>query len=349
MSELTSPLAILLYSGLIFIIAWILTGRVYRYAVSEQILDHPNDRSLHSDPTPRGGGVSISIVVLLTTIVVWWLGYLETPVFTGFIGGGGLVAVTGWIDDRYGISTLTRGVIYLLASIWAVYCIVGITLSSGFIHICLFLVSVLAVTWLTNLYNFMDGSDGLAATQAVCTGVIITMLLFILNQTGNAYITASLTASALGFLMWNWPPARIFMGDVGSCLIGFMFAALALSSILQTEFMLAIWLIALSLFICDATLTLFKRIISREKWYRAHRQHAYQRLVQMGLSHKQVNLYVILINLYLLYPAVLLVRSYPTYQWWTTVTIYGLLSSIWLYVQIKYRSHAIRAGINDTA
>ena len=168
-----------------------------------------------------------------------------------------------------------------------------------------------------------------------------------LNQTGNAYICAALTAAALGFLIWNWPPAKIFMGDVGSCLIGFMFAAMALSSILRSEFMPAFWLIALSVFISDATVTLIRRIVTGEKWYRAHRQHAYQRLVQMGYSHKQVNYYVILINLCLLYPAVLFVLFYPDYQWWTTVTVYALLSGIWLFVQIKYHAYASRAGIND--
>jgi Fuc2NAc and GlcNAc transferase len=285
--------------------------------------------------------------VLLTIIFVWLLGYLDTHGFIGLIGGGGVVAVTAWVDDRHGISTLGRGLVYLLASTWVVFWIVGMSESSGITHISFYLAAILAITWLTNLYNFMDGSDGLAATQAVCTGIIITVLLFMLNQTGNAFISASLTASALGFLMWNWPPAKIFMGDVGSCLIGFIYAALALSSILQSDSMLAIWFIVLSVFICDATLTLFKRIISREKWYRAHRQHAYQKLIQMGFLHKQVNYFVIIINLCMLFPAVLFVWIFPTFQWWTTVTIYTLLAGIWLYVQIKYRYYANRAGIND--
>ena len=185
----------------------------------------------------------------------------------------------------------------------------------------------------------MDGSDGLAGTQAILTGLVTTILLFYVNEMALAMLALLLAASVSGFLIWNWPPAKIFMGDVGSCLLGFAFGSMGFISFIDGTLSPAVWLILLSVFICDTTLTLLKRVMTGKRWYRAHREHAYQKVIQMGMSHEKLNYYVLLINLILLCPMTFLAFQNDAYKWWLTGSVYCLLSGIWLLVQIKYSKY----------
>jgi Fuc2NAc and GlcNAc transferase len=156
---------------------------------------------------------------------------------------------------------------------------------------------VLALVWLTNLYNFMDGIDGIAGSEAVLVGGAITVILWRAGAPGLAIASAILGAAALGFLFWNWPPAKIFMGDVGSGTVGFAFGTIALSAERSVAVPALILLLPLGVFIGDATFTLVRRAMRGEKLYAAHRSHIYQQLVQLGWGHHRVTTAVSVLTL----------------------------------------------------
>jgi Fuc2NAc and GlcNAc transferase len=342
-----SPLYLLLPAYLLIIlVSWAITGTIRRFAISNAILDYPNHRSLHVHATPRGGGLAIAGIMLFSITALYLAGQLRLDYLLGIGGGMLLVSVIGWIDDWRGLPAHWRGLGYLLSAIWASCWIAGIPDTMRFYGLIYFLISVTGITWLVNLYNFMDGIDGLAGSQAVITSSMGAFLLYQANDWSQAQLMFVLSASAAGFLIWNWPRARIFMGDTGSCLIGFVFGATALVSDTHETVPLTAWLILLSLFICDTTLTLVKRILSGEAWYQAHRQHAYQKLIQMGMSHKQLTCAVISVNLVILLPVAYLTTIAQSFEWLLTGGIYLAAGVGWLLVQLKFRTyiHGNKAG-----
>jgi|LSQX01.3.fsa_nt_gb Fuc2NAc and GlcNAc transferase len=280
-----------------------LTQGVRHYALRRHILDIPNDRSSHIVPTPRGGGLAFVGVFLVGISLLFGLGILELRVFLALLGGGGLIAGVGWLDDRRGLTALVRLCFHFLAAIWAVSWLGGVpSLSLGFTELDLSWwgsgVAVIGVVWMINLYNFMDGIDGIAGTEAVTISGAAVIFLWAQNS-DVAAVCLLILAAVFGFLIWNWPPAKIFMGDVGSGFLGFVFAVLAIWSENSGAVPLLIWLLLLGVFIIDATVTLIKRMAGGEKLYEAHRSHVYQLAVQAGYSHKQVTLTVLLINIML--------------------------------------------------
>ncbi len=321
------------------IFAWLLTGWIRCYALNNDILDHPNHRSLHIRPTPRGGGLTIALLVLVTLFLLR-LTSLVSPVFFIALGPAALlVTVTGWIDDRRGLPAHWRGLTYLLSAVWVTLWITGVSQLIDYSRLVYMVIAAGGIMWLINLYNFMDGSDGLAGSQAVITAGAGAWILLLAGEQGMAILLIVVSASATGFLIWNWPPARIFMGDAGSCLVGLVFGVVALASDVSNSVPFAVWLVLLSIFIGDTTMTLIKRIVTGETWYLAHRQHAYQRLVQMGMSHKQLTCAAISVNLLILVPAAFMVNTYQVYAWWITGGVYLLNGSLWLLVQIKYNNY----------
>jgi len=157
-------------------------------------------------------------------------------------------------------------------------------------------VALVGLVWATNLYNFMDGIDGIAGAEGVSVGLIGGLLLLVGHHPGLAAIAFSIAAASGGFLVWNWSPARIFMGDGGSGLLGFLFGAVAVASENANTVPLSVWVLLLGVFVFDASVTLVRRILRRERWYEAHRSHAYQRVVQAGWSHRTVTVAVIIVN-----------------------------------------------------
>jgi len=286
-----------------FFLSYILTGVTRKLALKNNMLDIPNSRSSHTIPTPRGGGLAFVAVFLVGISLLFCLGALELRVFLALFGGGCLIAGVGWLDDRRGLSALVRLCFHFLAAIWAVSWLGGVpSLSMGFTELNLScwgsVVAVVGLVWMINLYNFMDGIDGIAGIEAVSVSATAAILLW--SQASNLGMSSLLlTVTVLGFLLWNWPPAKIFMGDVGSGFLGFVFAVLAIWSEKSGAVPLLIWLFLLSVFIVDATVTLVKRMIRGEKLYKAHRSHVYQLAVQAGYNHKQVTLTVLLINIML--------------------------------------------------
>ncbi len=271
--------------GISALATFALTGLVRRYAISRSILDVPNQRSSHASPTPRGGGLAIAIVTLSGLVLAAIQGRLSTDVALALGGGGAAIAVLGWIEDVRGISAAVRLVCHAVAAVWAVYWLGGAWWT------------VVGVVGAINVYNFMDGTDGLASSEALVVGCIGGGLLFAAGDVRLALVSFLIAGAAGGFLRWNWQPAKVFMGDVGSGLLGFYFSTLAIASERHGSIPLVVWAILLGAFVFDASVTLARRIWRGERWYEAHRSHAYQRLVQMGWSHARVAWGFVVVNL----------------------------------------------------
>ncbi len=296
-----------------FLASLLLSRAVLRYAIAQSLLDMPNERSLHTRPTPRGGGLGIVLIVLGGLSILAATGEIDAPTGVALVGGGGLIALVGWIDDRRHLPAVLRLLCQAVAAIWAVAWLGGmptLVVGAGAAQLGTAggVIATLAIIWAINFYNFMDGIDGLAAGEAATAGVAGTVLLAS-RDSSLAAVALLVAGAAGGFLPWNWERARIFMGDVGSGFLGFVFAALALASENSGAMPTLVWLLLLGVFFTDATVTLFRRIFRREPWYTAHRSHAYQRAVQGGWSHAKVTRVVLLLNLGLAALAWLATRS----------------------------------------
>jgi Fuc2NAc and GlcNAc transferase len=272
------------------LLCWILTGAVRRYALRAELLDVPNERSLHRRPTPRGGGIAIVVVTLAGLTAAALLSMISADIAWALGVGGVLVAAVGWLDDRGEVRAPVRATVHAVAACWAAYWIWGgLTPGSA--------AGVVCIIWAINLYNFMDGIDGLAGAEAGSVGTLAGLLLLMGGREDLALVAFIVAATATGFLGWNWHPARIFMGDVGSGFLGYIFGALALMAGRSGALPLALGLLLAGVFAFDATVTLLRRMARGEHWYKAHRSHAYQRVVQAGSTHAQVTAGVVLVNL----------------------------------------------------
>jgi Fuc2NAc and GlcNAc transferase len=285
------------------ILSWLLASRVRLYAL-DRLLDIPNERSSHSSPTPRGGGLAIAVTTIggILVAAMWrWIGW---DLAIALSGGGAMIAAVGWIDDHRDLPALTRFAVQFISATWAMYWLGGLnSLVVGFgeVHLGILgtVLGVVGVVWAINLYNFVDGIDGLAAGEAISTGVIGGLLLLMTGNTGLAMVAFLIAAANAGFLPLNWAPAKLFMGDVGSGLLGYLFAVLAVASENVKAVPLLLWVLLLGAFVFDATVTLCRRIAHGERWYHAHHSHAYQRMVQAGRSHATVSSMILAINLVL--------------------------------------------------
>jgi Fuc2NAc and GlcNAc transferase len=292
-----------------------LTFALRRIAIAKDIMDIPNDRSSHSVATPRGGGLSFVITFCFALIVLVFMNSIQWNNAMYILMAGGLVATVGFIDDRGHINASLRLLFHFTGAVLVVYAGNGLPNLSVFGHVLNFsdwgwLIAVLGCVWMLNIYNFMDGIDGLASIEAVSSTMIMGLILLVVfNQPSLALLHFSLTASVLGFLLFNFPPAKIFMGDAGSGFLGIITFALLLLSARISETLFWSWLIILGIFIVDATYTLTRRLISGEKPHHAHRSHAYQFAARKYDSHRKVSITVLLINLLWLAPLAFLVAT----------------------------------------
>ncbi len=278
------------------------------YALKKNIIDVPNARSSHFVPTARGGGLSIVLVFLTVLAGFIWAGTLSLWTGGMLLLAGMMVALVGWLDDHDNIHAAVRLLVHLLSSVLVVlalgglpsFVVFGITVKLGLTGD---LLAVIVLIWILNLYNFMDGIDGIAGSEAVTSTLSAGLILFFVYRlTESAGMHFFLSAAVMGFLLWNFPPAKIFMGDAGSGFLGLMLGVLALYSSSLAPQMLWVWLILLGVFITDATFVLFRRLLRGDKVYEAHRNHAYQNASRYFNSHKTVTLSVIAINLIWLTP-----------------------------------------------
>lgn len=316
---------------------WIITSGMIRYASRRGVMDIPNARSLHQSPVPRGGGLAIVVVVTLVQAGLL-LGYDGAPTYPLLLWHGGalVLAWLGWRDDRRPLSSRLRLVVQAVV---ATFGVAGLHLGSALpealplVGVCL---TVVAVIWFVNLYNFMDGADGIAGVQAVGAAVGGALLLTYQGQTVYAYLAAGIGGASLGFLCWNWEPARIFLGDVGSYFLGFQFAGLVLMSV-AAGFSPVAWAILFAPFVTDASATLGRRLIAGERWDQAHRGHAYQLLIRGGCRHRRVAAGLAALLLLGLWPLAYLSAVWPESGLTVTLIAYALTGTIWLVIVLRHR------------
>jgi len=302
---------------IVLICSWLLTWGLRSYARHISLLDIPNQRSSHSVPVPRGGGLAI-VISFLGALLMLNLWYVRgDPITIALLVSGLCVAVLGFWDDMYTVSAKFRLCGHLAAAVFAIYWLGGMPAISIFgwsLHpgIVLNSLGVLYLIWLLNLYNFMDGIDGLAGVEAVCVCLGAALLYWLTDSNSGVIILPLLLAAAVaGFLYWNFPPARIFMGDVGSGFLGIILAILSLqATVIDAQFFWC-WLILLGVFIVDATVTLLRRAFQGDKIYEAHCSHAYQHASRRFNSHLLITLAVLAINIVWLLPiAIVVVLGY---------------------------------------
>jgi Fuc2NAc and GlcNAc transferase len=286
------------------VLSWGLTGAVRRWMLRRGRLDVPNERSSHVVPTPRGGGLSIAAVVLPGLLGGTLLGWVPANVGVALLGGGVMVGAIGWLDDCYSLRARPRLLVHVAAALWTLAWLGGfprLDVGGGGVSLGIggWVLATLGIVWTVNFYNFMDGIDGIAGGQAVAVGAAGGLLLVASGAPGLAGIAFLVAAASLGFLLWNWAPARIFMGDVGSGLLGYLFAALAVASENADAVPVLVWVLLLGVFVVDATVTLLRRARDGEAVFNAHRTHAYQRAVQAGWSHARVSAVVLAVDVVL--------------------------------------------------
>ena len=307
-----APWLLVVVFSLVLLAAAAGTWLLRHYALTHSVLDIPNDRSSHTSPTPRGGGVAIVLAFIAGILTFTVVGAVRSDVAIALLGAGTVVAIVGFIDDHEHIPARWRLLAHFSAAIWALVwlhglppmAVMGGTVISGWLGDVL---AILALVWLLNLYNFMDGIDGIAGIETV-TVCLAAVLVYAVSgaPTSESLLPATLGAATVGFLVWNFPPAKIFMGDAGSGFLGLMLGVMAVRSATISSDYLWSWIILLGVFIVDATFTLIRRLARRERVYEAHRSHAYQHAVVVAGSHRPVTLASAAINLCWLLPLALL-------------------------------------------
>jgi Fuc2NAc and GlcNAc transferase len=300
------------------------------------ILDTPNERSSHEVVTPRGGGISFVIIFSICISIMYAIGSVTIELYLSFIVGGLVVGGIGLWDDYSHVNVGVRLFVHFLAAITALVlmgCIQFIQVYDFHLQLGWFgyLLSLFLIVWLLNLFNFMDGIDGLAAIEAifVASSAAVILLAGTDNKINTITQIASydktmisllliLSFSVLGFLIFNWSPAKIFMGDVGSGFLGFVLGVLVIATTMAGKLTIWTWMILLGIFIVDATSTLIRRIIEGERWYEAHQSHAYQHAAKRWNSHRKITLSVLSINILWLFPLGWLAAIKP--EWGASLT-----------------------------
>jgi len=329
---------------IVAVLSLLLTGAVRRYAIARRLLDHPNERSSHVAPTPRGGGVAIVVTFCAGLAWLATTGKLAMEPAIALIGAGSWVALVGFIDDHRHLPAGLRLCAHFIAAAWALYWIGGLAplpvfgteLQLGwFGHVA----AAIFLVWVLNLYNFMDGIDGIAGIEAVTVALGGALIWEITNGSGSVAMPVLLAAASAGFLAWNFPPARIFMGDVGSGFLGLVLSVFAVWSAHEAGRLFWCWVILLGVFIVDSTITLVRRVLRGERFYEAHRSHAYQYASRHFGQHRIVALAAGVINVAWLLPIAALVALEK---------IDGVVGVVIAYLPLAWLAIRFNAGVKET-
>ena len=297
-------LILLILSSSSYFMTWILR---YIYT-KKKIFDIPNDRSSHSEPITRGGGLAIVISWYAGITFLFFRGSIDNDLYFAFLPGV-LLAVISLIDDVVDLKPSIRLITQIITIVVTIIILGGFRnfqffAENSISQVILYFLLVIGMVWFINLYNFLDGIDGYASLEAICLSIAFLLL------TGDI-LNVLLIAAVTGFLIWNWPQAKIFMGDVGSTQLGFIIAVLGLHYHNEGSLSIVWWLVLTSPFWFDATVTLFRRWRNKENLSTAHRKHMYQRLVQSGFSHLNVDFFLLSLNAFL----ILIVIFCSNYEW----------------------------------
>jgi len=289
------------------VLAFLLTGLAAWYARRSGLLDHPGARHSHIEATPRGGGAGLVASLMICSIFL--IGPDNSGSWVnGMLPGMVIIASVGAWDDHASLSVRFRLFIQLAVSSGLIWFATDAGWIRGLLPMAL---SGLFVIWMTNLYNFMDGSNGMAALQGIFGGLVLAFLFHLAGDSYFSGLSLLLAACCAGFLPWNLGRAKVFMGDVGSLSLGYVFAVLLLYGIGTGAFGIPVALMVMMLFLADSTLTLMTRVIKGERWYNPHRQHLYQRLIAHGWTHGRVALLYQAINVALVLPGIVVAVNFP--------------------------------------
>ncbi len=322
----------------IFVASAGLIGDLFHHARERKWLVVPGKRSSHAAPTPSGAGIVIVLMVLASAAALHGLQMIDPSIVLTIIVGGGAIAFVSWLDDIRGVPARYRLITQFAAALAALWWLGPITsLDLGFASLPFGVVigsfiTVLGVMWMSNLVNFMDGTDGLVGSQTIFVSLAIGISLLISGAMGPALILFVLTAAAAGFLAWNWHPAKVFLGDVGAVFIGYLFAVLTVWTETTGAVPLLAWAILLSPFIVDASLSTIRRLWRGHPLLEGHREFAFHRAVRRGLSHAHIALVFIAIDLLLLIPF-LLSEKFPGALTILTVLAFAVCIGLWWFSQ----------------
>ncbi|MGP4922403.1 MraY family glycosyltransferase [Pseudomonas lundensis] len=325
---------------IVFIVSIFGTSLLRGYSLANSLIDIPNARSSHTVPTPRGGGVAIVLSFMLGLLFIYLFQNSDRAVILSILVSGTLTAVIGFLDDHGHIPACWRLLGHFTASFFALYIIhnipdlsfFGFTLKASWVT---YTLACLYLVWMLNLYNFMDGIDGLSSVQAIFVCLGGSFLYFLSGQIELVWEPLLLASAVSGFLYWNFPPARIFMGDAGSGFLGITLGLFSLQAGLVDPVLFWGWLILMGVFITDSTLTLLVRVLRGEKIYEAHRSHAYQFASRYLKSHLRVTSLVIAINIFFLLPIASLV---------TLKLLDGFLGVLLAYIPLVLIALFLKAG-----
>lgn len=290
---------------LVYIFSLFATMQYRKFAINNKILANLNFRTLHEKPTPRGGGIVFSLVFIFCVLFLYLMNVVNFELMLVFAIGAGMAAIIGYIDDLRGIDSIMKLFLQLLLALWILYIFNGGPLNmiewlNGWPS---WVISSFLLVWLINVYNFIDGIDGLAITGAML--ILLTLLLtFVISNQSSVLVTLFLVllTSCFGFLFFNWPKASIFMGDSGSIFLGYCFGAFIIYSLMMDEISFLTWLVVFGYYLGDTTTTTLIRIVLVKKWYSTHRSHAYQNLARILNNHSIVTIGVIIYHVLWLLP-----------------------------------------------
>jgi UDP-GlcNAc:undecaprenyl-phosphate/decaprenyl-phosphate GlcNAc-1-phosphate transferase len=299
--------------------AWMLRAR------DHLPLDIPNPRSLHVRPVPRSGGIAMMAGIFAGFAL------MQTPLVV-VVPAAALVALSRW-DDVRGLPVRLRFAVQLLACAGFAYAALPLAAAP------LVVLAALAALWATNLYNFMDGADGLAASMALFGFSFLGVGAWLSGDQALTADCAIVAAASAAFLVFNFPAARVFMGDAGSIPIGFLAAAVALVGVRDGDWPFWFPAVVFAPFVADATVTLLRRIAAGERIWEAHRQHYYQRLVRMGWSHRRTTLAECGLMLVCGVTAVWAVRQPPHLQAGAVAAVAVLVAALAVWVETAWRRH----------
>ena len=305
-----------------FVLSFVGIYFLKKHALQLNLVAIPNERSLHQNATPQGGGVIIAIIFIAFTIFFYISGQMKCVEFIALFGGCLVMSVTGFLDDVWEIKARVRFLIQFMAAGWGLYWLGGIPYVPFFdslfgLYALANAVAVVALVWFINSFNFMDGIDGLATSGATFFSLSIGGYFLWQGIEPYGSLLIILAASSLAFLCFNWPPAKMFLGDAGSNFFGYLFGTLLLITVKNENLSLWTWLIILAYFVTDTTTTTLLRIYLVKGWYRTHRSHAYQNLARVLNNHKFVTRLILGINVFYLLPLAYLSIQYQQYAWLT--------------------------------
>lgn len=273
-------------------------------------------------PTPRGGGLGVVISFYIGLLILFMENIVDMKSMMLMLGAIPVVIVS-WIDDHKHVSIKYRLIMQFISATW-IFVLYGNAVvyvsENDFLLISLLLIIfILSAVWIINIFNFMDGIDGLAGAEFSSIMIALIVCILVLNRAstnsnGSLEIAALGFVATLGFLTLNWPPAKIFMGDVGSNFMGYVVVAMAIKTINQQQLGLSTWLILPAVFWIDASATLMRRVVTRQPFYKAHCSHAYQQAAKRLGNHTTVSLGVTMINFLYLMPLAMISEMYKNIE-----------------------------------